>query len=183
METYSYNALDKQSRAIRLLFFDLESTNELRCSLRTYNLSSCPPYIALSYAWGSPFSTSEIVVSGVPFVVRDNLWMALKTLKAHATPAQIDDPPTYFCVDAICNDQRNVEERNHQVGMMKDIYSKARCVIAWLGGARGDSEEIFEQVRRGPKDWPPTHLLGNIRGLNKSTIILSLFARQYWTRL
>lgn len=179
METYSYNALDKQSRAIRLLSFDLESTDRIRCTLRTYDLPSCPPYIALSYAWGSPWHTREIVVSEQPFVVRDNLWWALKTLKIHGTPAQIDDPPAYFWIDAICIDQHNVEERNHQVGMMKDIFSKARWVIAWLGGTGDNSEEIFEQITRGPNNWPPTHLLGDILGLNTSTVNFTVFARRY----
>jgi hypothetical protein len=31
-----------------------------------------------------------------------------------------------FWIDAICIDPENIEERNHQVALMKDIYTKVR---------------------------------------------------------
>lgn len=34
---------------------------------------------------------------------------------------------------AICTDQRNIRERNHQVHQMGKIYSNARMVLIWLG--------------------------------------------------
>ncbi|KAJ4400658.1 hypothetical protein N0V91_008496 [Didymella pomorum] len=39
---------------------------------------------------------------------------------------------TYFWVDAICVNQRNVRERNQQVALMEQIYPKAASVIVWL---------------------------------------------------
>ncbi len=66
---------------------------------------------------------------------------------------------------------------------MRDIFSEARWVIAWLGMPSGNSGEVFEQITRGPKDWLPTHLLGDILRLNTLTINDTVFARRYWTRL
>jgi hypothetical protein len=36
-------------------------------------------------------------------------------------------------VDAICINQKDVNERGHQVGIMRDVYSKAARVLIWLG--------------------------------------------------
>jgi hypothetical protein len=36
-------------------------------------------------------------------------------------------------IDAICIDQSSMDERNQQVELMGDVYSKARRVILWLG--------------------------------------------------
>jgi hypothetical protein len=42
----------------------------------------------------------------------------------------------YLWIDAISINQETLEERNHQVGIMGEIYSRAECVIIWLGRAR-----------------------------------------------
>jgi hypothetical protein len=36
-------------------------------------------------------------------------------------------------VDAICINQEDTNEKNHQVQLMGDVYAQAICVIAWLG--------------------------------------------------
>ncbi|KAK3986211.1 heterokaryon incompatibility, partial [Cladorrhinum sp. PSN332] len=36
-------------------------------------------------------------------------------------------------IDTVCIDQGNTKERNHQVSMMRDIYSIAQTVYVWLG--------------------------------------------------
>jgi hypothetical protein len=41
-------------------------------------------------------------------------------------------------VDAICINQKDDKERGHQVGMMRDVYSKATEVLIWLGEASKD---------------------------------------------
>ena len=42
------------------------------------------------------------------------------------------DRPLLLWADGLCIDQENTEERNHQVGMLHQIYSQAH-VISWLG--------------------------------------------------
>jgi hypothetical protein len=44
-------------------------------------------------------------------------------------------------IDAICIDQDNINERNHQVQLMKEVYSTAHQVIIWLGEASTDLDE------------------------------------------
>ena len=36
-------------------------------------------------------------------------------------------------IDALCIDQSDIAERNHQVRQMGDVYRAAKAVVAWLG--------------------------------------------------
>lgn len=86
-------------------------------------------YQALSYTWGDPTTSVIIQLNDSPFRVRQNLWDFLKQARRHAFPG-------YLWIDAISINQETLQERNHQVGIMGEIYSRAECVIVWLGKAR-----------------------------------------------
>lgn len=66
------------------------------------------------------------MIEGQRITVAPNLSMAL----ADAQPTIKDSP---LWVDALCIDQHNILERNHQVQKMATIYRKASRVHAWLG--------------------------------------------------
>ncbi|XPS68715.1 hypothetical protein M3J09_001001 [Ascochyta lentis] len=57
----------------------------------------------------------------------------LGTFLRYARMTQLDD---WLWIDALCIDQTNVSERNHQVQQMGTIYSNAVEVISWLGDNR-----------------------------------------------
>ena len=67
----------------------------------------------------------------------------------------------FFWVDAICINQNDLEERSAQVQVMPQIYSKASCVIVWLGD---DSQMIFRLLRNV---WETPDLKNVIRRVNK----------------
>lgn len=54
-----------------------------------------------------------------------------------------------FWVDQVCINQRNSEERGHQVGLMSKVYSWAWRTLVWLGKveAAGGSEQLQHQRR------------------------------------
>lgn len=83
-------------------------------------------YDALSYTWGSSFKTNKIDINGAGLPITRNLDAAFRGVRS-ATAARL------LWVDAICIDQNNVGERNHQVNVMKRIFSNASSVIVWLG--------------------------------------------------
>jgi hypothetical protein len=58
--------------------------------------------------------------------VRGNLWWALSHLRG------VEKERTFW-IDALCIDQKNEGERNHQVGQMSRIYTRAKRVVVWLG--------------------------------------------------
>lgn len=97
-----------------------------------------PPYEALSYVWGTPSALRSRlkVLCGDSFIeVTPNLRVALSYLRLHGNSR-------YLWVDAICINQIDVQERNHQVGLMRKIYSCAKRVMIWLGSGKRIEDAI-----------------------------------------
>jgi hypothetical protein len=95
-------------------------------SLETFNWSSHPDFIALSYVWGIDDTNNSILVNGEKCSIQSNLYSALSHFAS-------DNLLTYLWADAICIDQTDEEEKSHVVQRMGDIFSRASRVIAWLG--------------------------------------------------
>lgn len=72
------------------------------------------------------------------FMITDSLYLALRRLRS------ISDS-RFLWIDQICIDQRSTAERSEQVSIMRDIYSGATLVNAWLGPA--DARERQPQRR------------------------------------
>lgn len=99
-------------------------------------MTTKPSYEALSYVWNptdgsiSPDAEHEIITileyNDFRIHAAPNLACAIHHLRR-----------TYdvraMWIDAICINQVNVEERNHQVALMSEVYGKATMVIIWLG--------------------------------------------------
>ncbi|KAK7703104.1 hypothetical protein SLS64_009375 [Diaporthe eres] len=93
-------------------------------------------YEALSWCWGQEVKDRAIrIYEGGQYyrlpVTRD-LTLALKYLR-HPHAERI------LWIDALCINQANHEERNHQVQMMARIYSGAKQACIWLGEDTDDS--------------------------------------------
>jgi hypothetical protein len=127
--------------AIRLVVLHPGSRSEcIRLSLVYTTLSELPVYDALSYAWGSSEVSAPGYMDDAPTTLRQNLWSALIHLRS-ASHERV------LWIDAICIDQNNIEERNRQIKLMGDIYSKADAVIIWLGTASDTSDTAMEWIR------------------------------------
>lgn len=85
-----------------------------------------PQHEALSYTWGDPSNPSLLYCNGATLSITSNLDTALRHLRLQTGPRTL-------WVDAICINQADVEERNQQVALMRDVYTMASQVIAWLG--------------------------------------------------
>jgi hypothetical protein len=92
-------------------------------------LSSMPDYRALSYCWGDRTVQPEIDLNGSSFFVGENLFYALKRLRAF----EWGDIELTIWIDTICINQNDTIERNHQVSHMRRIYGPAREVLIWVG--------------------------------------------------
>ena len=90
-----------------------------------------PPYTALSYTWGPPGDDHDILVNGLRFSIRRNLYDALRRMQLSKLINQ------HLWVDAICinqgEDEEALNERSIQITCMKDIYERAGNVLVWLG--------------------------------------------------
>ncbi|KAI0026083.1 heterokaryon incompatibility protein-domain-containing protein [Xylariomycetidae sp. FL0641] len=105
-------------------------------------------FTALSYVWGDPTPVDMILLDGCECPITANLSAALRDIR---DPSRVHR----LWADAICIDQKNTKERNHQVTMMQDIYSSASNTIIYLGGLTPLAAEILDAAASmGPKSIP-----------------------------
>lgn len=101
----------------------------LVCRFKVVPLKHEEPYSALSYCWGDQFASDPetITIDECPgFCVSGHLADALFRLRCSTEIRRV-------WIDAICINQHNVCERNHQVQLMRSVYSHAAKVVVWLG--------------------------------------------------
>jgi hypothetical protein len=123
--TYTSVPIDAKSREIRLIeLVPSHDDQRVSCKFHRHTLDSLDlEYTAVSYTWGDPKSPShDVLVDGNPFRIRQNLWHFLKQEREAGHK-------NLLWIDALCIDQSNMIERNHQVALMRDIYSMVRSYI------------------------------------------------------
>ena len=140
--SFQYSPLDLAERSIRVIRVWPEfEDGMIACDIEHTNTRST--YRALSYTWGDVRDGSHaILINARRRQIGHNLW----TFLCHAR--RFHDGRALW-VDALCIDQDNVKEKNHQVKMMSEIYSKTEDVLVWLGPYDGGSVEYaMRRMRR-----------------------------------
>ncbi len=134
---FQHTPLDLHRKQLRLLRITQTDFSEIKCELENFTCvggkQDTPPYWALSYVWGAESPIYHISVNGKPYPIRPNLHNFLQERRL-----QSDDK--YIWIDQICINQRSVDERNHQVSIMSEIYRNAYGVITWLGKRDEEAE-------------------------------------------
>lgn len=131
-----YQPLDKAGPEIRLMevIEDGSSGGKIQCRLHTVSLAAKPVYTALSYVWGDATLREQVSVNGESVSVTASLADALRWVKWQWQKSFPRRPASEFRLwaDALCIDQDKgaVHERNHQVKLMRDIYSGAELTLA-----------------------------------------------------
>ncbi|KAI9785908.1 MAG: hypothetical protein M1839_008174 [Geoglossum umbratile] len=175
---HPYRSLRLDQPEIRLVTVAPGSGNaRIHCQLRHASLTDNPEYEALSYVWGDPSDTRPISLDGQVFQVTANLHAALRRLR-HRTKK-------VFWIDAICINQSDPRERAHQVHMMRDIFSSAKRVVAWLREADENGRVglgIMATMRQQP--WC-CRSPGGLRQFYSVLwgCLLGIFDRPYWKRV
>jgi hypothetical protein len=143
---YRYSSLSQNSKTIRLLRLlpDEDELKNIECELFEYALPGSNTrnhlYEALSYVWGSEENLQSISVDNQKLKVTQNLHTAL----LHLRDCNI---PRIIWVDAICINQVDEKEKEHQILLLPAIYAKANRVVVWLGEAQSDSDQALEAIR------------------------------------
>ncbi|KAH7391571.1 heterokaryon incompatibility protein-domain-containing protein [Cadophora sp. MPI-SDFR-AT-0126] len=127
-----YDSLDPDIGEFRLLVLlpSTDHTSQLECQLQQASSNDHESYEALSYVWGEPAFTASIKLNNISFRITPRLDEALRYLRYR-------DKPRVLWVDALCIDQGNNNERRYQVGLMRQIYSKCKSGIVWMGPDEG----------------------------------------------
>jgi hypothetical protein len=80
-----------------------------------------------------------VFINDIGFRSTQNLASALRHLR-------YEDRPRTIWADAICINQSNVKERNEQVKLMRDIYTRAVKVDVWLGERTEESDKAMDLI-------------------------------------
>jgi hypothetical protein len=146
-----YKTLDTADQ-IRLLLLSKGNFNDpIHGTLMIARLSSNIDFRALSYTWADAMgddSRSQVIFLGP----RWNMFMVTANCKAALRRLRRTDDDCMVWIDAICIDQGNDFERNHQVGLMRRIYSAVSEVFVYLGEPSSLSNEAFERLMWAKKN-------------------------------
>ncbi|KAK3366738.1 heterokaryon incompatibility protein [Lasiosphaeria ovina] len=106
-------------------------------------------YVAMSYCWGPPEPTAEIIVNGWVVKVRANLEAGLRQFREME----------YFrgggniWVDSLCINQTDRAEKVAQVQMMASIYQYAGNILVWLGPEGNRSDDAITLLENTGTDF------------------------------
>ncbi|KAF2256141.1 HET-domain-containing protein, partial [Trematosphaeria pertusa] len=100
-----------------------------------------PPYHAVSYTWGVPSYTEDLICDGRILKITPNVESVLRHLQKNKE--------RYLWIDALCINQRDDAEKARQVARMGGIFGRADKVQVWLGEATEEDEipTIFEWLK------------------------------------
>jgi hypothetical protein len=174
---FKHVALDRSQRSLRLLRVlpSLSSNGLIRCQIWHSTITAA--YACLSYQWGDESPLYDIELNGRTFAVRANLFNFLVVMQDERSTAQSASDSLW--IDAICIDQLNVLERNHQVAQMGKIYSNATRVELWLGGTSPALAPLIQAMRLGAGSLISSDRLLNI---NCNIIIKCILNNAYFNR-
>lgn len=120
--------------------------HSIETNIRTVKLGPNPSCEVLSCVWYPKEGTVADDAEPEPIIVRghhdfqlhttSNLSWAMNNLR------QTSGPRTMW-IDAICIDQLNLRERNHQAALMSNIYTQASLAIIWLRPSREDIDSLL----------------------------------------
>ncbi|KAM7202642.1 Heterokaryon incompatibility protein (HET) domain containing protein [Naviculisporaceae sp. PSN 640] len=136
MDLYVYSPL--REGEIRLLVLKQRSDSvRAICRLEHRLHSKDLDYEALSYCWGVGERDYQVICEGKAINVTATLFSALRHLPFRNKERRL-------WVDAICINQDDDLEKNHQVAIMGAIYSSAKRTVIWLG----DDKKVEAAVGR-----------------------------------
>lgn len=184
MEFLVYNSL-KGGDEVRLLHLSPRNSagdQVLHGTLESTSLFMRPDYTAVSYTWadadGNRSLSEEIFLGDLwtPLPITPNCAAALRRLRSGYQIRTL-------WVDSICINQASTDEKSHQVGLMRDIFSRATSVTIFLGDdedspdarlLKRTSESLFYNENQGDVIWT---------GYYDGFAAQALFDRPYWSRI
>ncbi|KAF2651307.1 HET-domain-containing protein, partial [Lophiostoma macrostomum CBS 122681] len=179
-----FQPLDKTSRQIRILILHPGDGDQgLSCDHEIVSLDRPGGYEALSYCWGPPDTSAEIMLNGAHYHVSSALKAALNHLRWMKQPRRL-------WIDALCIEQGQKEEKLHQVAQMRSVYESASQVLVWIGTPTKDTVAGMELINRIATS--SSRYYSRANGFTLSDVpmsldslvgILAILRRPYWYRM
>jgi hypothetical protein len=187
--------LESNTTAIRVFTIDsVDHGTSLQCTFRTVSLSEAPSFAAISYTWRTALgprerssedalstqSKGKVTCNGFEVQILDNLHHALRRLWTSCSRG------TEFWADALCIDQGNIPERNHQVAAMAEIFKTAQKVYIWLGRSTptiGLAIEFVELMASLSAEAMQAFAYGELSANLSDETRVKLGRKEYWEAL
>lgn len=128
-ENYKYQPLVLNDHIRRLVLEPGEGNTPLVGSMEPIRLSEASgstSFEAISYVWGSNIRNQWITIDGKDVPITTSLSDSLRQVR-------LPDRPRAVWADALCINQRDNLEKNHQVALMGRIYETSTCSLICLG--------------------------------------------------
>jgi hypothetical protein len=147
LSNYVYEALQQPGKTIRL-FQILTISPHICCKLIVVSLDDRPDYTTLSYVWGDPNARESVEVEGHILRITSSLASALRDVYGQFKSCPLDaSTEQLLWADGLCINQADDHEKNYQVPLMREIYSKCARMFSWLGAENeGDIREILDAI-------------------------------------
>jgi hypothetical protein len=155
--TYQYFRIGPRSIRVLELQPTADEASDLQGILHEASLGASDPFInslfqqdkayqlafdAISYCWEgqTPDQHYRILLGGQVLLITKNADVILRKLR-------LSNEARTVWIDGICIDQKSIPEKNEQVPLMAEIYSRARSVQVWLGPSDESVKRIFHKFR------------------------------------
>lgn len=144
MATHSiYTPLNRDREEIRILHIQGSSDCEdpVRGDLEVVSFLDDPKplYEAISYCWAEVPGQASIILNRVRSSVPASAENVLRQFRPESGIRTL-------WIDAICINQEDIEERSHQVMLMRQVYSGTVKTLAWLGEADDNTERAIRTI-------------------------------------
>jgi hypothetical protein len=177
--------------SIRLLRFSRTEDGGFVGELRKFPIAGAPHYYTASYVWGERKYTGITVdVKTGRLPVLDSLVPFLRMVTRHGDFKGTD----WWWIDSLCINLDDSREREQQVRIMAEIYTKTKRAIVWLGEekeAGSDCADAIDfmhylstlQIAFNGDDIAMRKQLENSEFTDKCAAVTKLLARPWWTRV
>jgi hypothetical protein len=157
-----------------------EDYMDIDCEIEHVKLEDKRTYEAVSWYWGKGNMDQVLRVhkgdNVFAFYVSENLKTALRALRK-------TDTVRFLWIDAICINQKKMEERNEQVPKMDRIYGKSVSVCIWLGQQADNSEVAMDFIKVIVQNlWKFDKLIENENLSTEWAALITLMKRPWFSR-
>ena len=120
---------------IRLLKLSHVGGDVIFATLHTFPLDEIPPYLAVSYVWGSDKKVFLLTIRGGNGLPVGHIPVTKSCHHVLHSLAPNPNEDRYLWIDAVCINQENTKEKDAQVSLMGDIYRRASRVVLFPVGS------------------------------------------------
>ncbi|KAM0262579.1 hypothetical protein ACHAQJ_001624 [Trichoderma viride] len=133
----------------------------IRIKLIEADIDSGVHYDSLSYAWnlGPHYQkpSRQIIVETDQGSCKLYIYPALEIALLHLVSLNMTE---YFFIDQISINQKDRDEKSHQVLLMQDIYARCARTIVWLGAPTRESDRYFDLVHEMAQEGILSRVMG-----------------------